>query len=106
MLALLNIILRVETPKVINFHKSKFINVDVLNKFFLELGKVNLFADLFNLNDGNAKWLSFGIHKKLYLLLKRFSPKFSLPVYKLRDYQEVLQIYSFVLKEDQKENTI
>ncbi len=67
--------------------RSKNINGDNLIKFFLDLRKLDLFADLFNINDGNAKWLPFNIHKRLYFLLKKFSPKFTLPSYKLKDYQ-------------------
>ncbi len=87
MLTLLNLILRVENSKVVHIFKSKFIDPDVLVKFFIDMNKVQVFADLFNLNDGNAKWLSFGIHKKLYFLLKKFHPKFTLPAYKAKDYQ-------------------
>lgn len=88
------------------FFKSKHVNGDTLIKFFLELKRLDLFAELFNTNDGNAKWLPFNIHKRLYFLLKKFSPKFTLPAYKLKDYQEVLQIYPFVMKEEQKDNNI
>lgn len=79
---------------------------DLLVKFFLEMNKLQVFVDLFNLNDGNAKWLSFSIHKRLYFLLKKFHPKFNLPTYKLKDYQEVLQVYTFVIREEQKENRL
>jgi len=59
----------------------------------------SIFVDLFRLNDGNGKWLPFNIHKHLYWLIKKYIPKFSLPDYRLKDYQEVFQIYPFVIKE-------
>ena len=98
MLALLNWILKVQSPKVICFHRSKYINADLLMKFFNDMGKTQVFVDLFNANDGNAKWLSFSTHKQLYFLLKKISAKFALPSYKLKDYQEAIQIYTFVMK--------
>lgn len=86
LLFLLNCILRVETPKMIHFHKSKHINIEMLTRCFSDFGKLQVFADLFNLNDGNARWLPFGIHKRLYYLLRRFMPQFKLPTYKMKDY--------------------
>lgn len=65
-----------------------------------------LFRELFNVNDGNGRWLSFNIHRHLYFVLKRFYGKFVLPEYKSRDYQEVFGIYPFVIKEEEKANMV
>lgn len=60
---------------------------ETIINFFVNLQEETTFIDLFRLNDGNGKWLSFNIHKHLYALLKKYAPKFTLPVYKLKDYQ-------------------
>jgi hypothetical protein len=105
-LVLLNIIIKAESSKHVVLFKNRHVNQDTLVKYFTDRKEEYIFADLFRLNDGNGKWLSFSIHRHLYYLLKKYIPKFGYPDYKLKDYQEALQIYPFIIKEEEKGNII
>ncbi len=106
LLILLNLIIKAESNKHVVLFKNRYVNQDTLIKFFMELKEEKTFSELFQLNDSNGRWLSFNIHKHLYFLLKRYYPKWALPDYKLRDYQEVFGLYPFLIKEEDKANTV
>ena len=99
-------IIKAESNKHINLFRSKSVNQEVLIKFYHDLKISNLFEQLFYLNDQNGKWLAVSIHRHLYHLIKKYSQKFVMPKYQLRDYQEVFSLYPFVIREEEKNNTL
>lgn len=106
MIILLNYIIKAENSKHLYLFKNKQINQDTIIKFFVDLKVDNIFTELFRANDKNGKWLSLSIHKHLYNLLKKYSQKFSLPNYLLRDYQEVFMLYPYIIALEEKNNTL